>query len=201
VLLLFLHAAFVACYKSFADGSVSMIVSLVVTGVVFLIAVAVLRFCCKQYCTPGGYGVPLFPLLPALSMFINTFLLGHVNHMAYERFAIWTAVVTGEAAGSAAAAAGWGSAFSGGEHAGLGGRVGKLRVLLLAPGLVQKIIEAVEEAPAQYCQICAARPAVVERCDVICCPGYVFVLIAENLKAQWPWWGGAGAGAGVNVAN
>eukprot|EP00775_Hariotina_reticulata_P001934 gene1934-2264_t len=86
--------AFVACYKIFPDGSVSFIASLVATAAVFLIAVAILRFCCKQYCTPGGYGVLLFPLTPAVSMFINTFLLGQLNHLAFIRFAIWTGAIT-----------------------------------------------------------------------------------------------------------
>eukprot|EP00878_Enallax_costatus_P010328 GHUV01010780.1.p4 GENE.GHUV01010780.1~~GHUV01010780.1.p4 ORF type:complete len:107 (+),score=26.11 GHUV01010780.1:677-997(+) len=48
----------------------------------------------KQYNPPAGYGVPLFPYVPALSVGINAFLLGQLKQAAYERFGIWTAFVT-----------------------------------------------------------------------------------------------------------
>jgi APA family basic amino acid/polyamine antiporter len=52
--------------------------------------------CRKQFRKAQGYGVPLFPWVPAASVFLNTFLLGQLGKPAYERFGIWTAAVTGE---------------------------------------------------------------------------------------------------------
>jgi hypothetical protein len=41
--------------------------------------------------------VPLFPFVPALSVGLNTFLLGQLDRDAYIRFGIWTVAVTGAA--------------------------------------------------------------------------------------------------------
>jgi hypothetical protein len=44
---------------------------------------------------PSSYSVPLFPFVPALSVGLNTFLLGQLDRDAYIRFGIWTVAVTG----------------------------------------------------------------------------------------------------------
>jgi APA family basic amino acid/polyamine antiporter len=70
-------------------------VGLVVTAAVALVTTASMHLLCrKQFRKAQGYGVPLFPWVPAASMFLNTFLLGQLNVAAYERFGIWSGVVT-----------------------------------------------------------------------------------------------------------
>ena len=39
---------------------------------------------------PKVWGVPLVPWLPALSIFINIFLLGSIDLDSYIRFGVWT---------------------------------------------------------------------------------------------------------------
>lgn len=41
-------------------------------------------FCPRQF-EPQGYAVPLYPYLPAASLFINTFLLGQLDEKSYKR--------------------------------------------------------------------------------------------------------------------
>jgi hypothetical protein len=48
---------------------------------------------------PSSYTVPLFPFVPALSVGLNTFLLGQLDRDAYIRFGIWTVAVTGAVLG------------------------------------------------------------------------------------------------------
>ncbi|GFH08147.1 AA_permease_C domain-containing protein [Haematococcus lacustris] len=49
---------------------------------------------CKQDFVPAGYKVPLFPGIPAASIFVNTFLLGQLDQKSYERFGWWTLAAT-----------------------------------------------------------------------------------------------------------
>ncbi|KAK7392935.1 hypothetical protein VNO78_21385 [Psophocarpus tetragonolobus] len=42
---------------------------------------------------PKCWGVPLVPWLPALSIFINVFLLGSIDVHSYVRFLVWTALL------------------------------------------------------------------------------------------------------------
>ena len=70
-------------------------------GGVWLLIVAVVAFagvlvsCCvmvKPQYTPVGYKAPFYPVLPALSVALNTFLMGQLQPLAYLRFGVWTAV-------------------------------------------------------------------------------------------------------------
>lgn len=83
-----LAAAFTIVYQLYPDDWIG----LVVTGALGILVTASMQFTCKQYNRPVKYGVPLFPWVPALSVGLNTFLLGQLNAKAYERFGIWTAV-------------------------------------------------------------------------------------------------------------
>ncbi|GLC61629.1 hypothetical protein PLESTB_001784700 [Pleodorina starrii] len=49
---------------------------------------------CKPAYIPSGYKVPLYPLIPCASIFINTFLLGQLSMESYQRFGWWTLGVT-----------------------------------------------------------------------------------------------------------
>ncbi|EFJ49983.1 hypothetical protein VOLCADRAFT_89329 [Volvox carteri f. nagariensis] len=40
---------------------------------------------CKPAYVPSGYKVPLYPLVPCASIFVNTFLLGQLDQASYER--------------------------------------------------------------------------------------------------------------------
>lgn len=52
-----------------------------------------LIFCPPSY-QPAGFSVPLYPITPCASIFVNTFLLGTLSQKAYLRFAWWTLAVT-----------------------------------------------------------------------------------------------------------
>lgn len=69
-------------------------IGMVVCAAVGIAATICMQIFLKQYNRPDGYGVPLFPYVPALSVGVNAFLLGQLKQAAYERFGIWTAVVT-----------------------------------------------------------------------------------------------------------
>jgi len=70
-------------------------ISLVVTAAVAVAATISMAIVCRgQFRRPISYGVPLFPWVPAFSVMLNTFLLGQLDKLAYERFGIWTAAVT-----------------------------------------------------------------------------------------------------------
>jgi APA family basic amino acid/polyamine antiporter len=85
-------AVFTICY-ALVPGWIGLVVTAAV-AVAATISMAI--FCRGQFRRPTSYGVPLFPWVPAFSVMLNTFLLGQLDKMAYERFGIWTAVVTGE---------------------------------------------------------------------------------------------------------
>lgn len=42
---------------------------------------------------PKLWGVPLVPWLPSLSVAINIFLLGSIDHISFIRFAVWTVII------------------------------------------------------------------------------------------------------------
>jgi hypothetical protein len=85
-------AAFTIVYQ-LVDGWIG----LVITAAIAIVTTASMHLLCrKQFRKAQGYGVPLFPWVPAASVFLNTFLLGQLGKPAYERFGIWTAAVTGE---------------------------------------------------------------------------------------------------------
>eukprot|EP00882_Tetradesmus_deserticola_P025744 GHRQ01028303.1.p1 GENE.GHRQ01028303.1~~GHRQ01028303.1.p1 ORF type:complete len:135 (-),score=23.88 GHRQ01028303.1:177-581(-) len=69
---------------------------MVICAAVAIAAAVSLQLSCKQHNAPVLYGVPLFPYVPALSVAVNTFLLGQLQKPAYERFGIWTAIITCE---------------------------------------------------------------------------------------------------------
>lgn len=70
-------------------------IPLVVCGAVYVVLTGSMHFFCRgQFKQMGAYGVPLFPWVPAASVFLNTFLLGQLDQLAYERFGIWTAAIT-----------------------------------------------------------------------------------------------------------
>jgi APA family basic amino acid/polyamine antiporter len=82
--------AFTVVYQLLPNDFIGM----VVCAAVGIAATICMQVFLKQYNLPGGYGVPLFPYVPALSVGVNAFLLGQLKQAAYERFGIWTAVVT-----------------------------------------------------------------------------------------------------------
>eukprot|EP00879_Flechtneria_rotunda_P025071 GHRR01026612.1.p1 GENE.GHRR01026612.1~~GHRR01026612.1.p1 ORF type:complete len:186 (-),score=25.11 GHRR01026612.1:360-917(-) len=84
-------AAFTACYWI----SLDLWVGMVVTAAVFVAVVLSMFITHRKGQLPGSYAVPLFPFIPALSVGLNTFLLGALPQDAYVRFGIWTAAVTG----------------------------------------------------------------------------------------------------------
>lgn len=45
---------------------------------------------CPGPALPLPLQVPFFPFLPALSVFVNTFLLGQLDEKSYVRFGWWT---------------------------------------------------------------------------------------------------------------
>ncbi|KAJ9511687.1 hypothetical protein QJQ45_017993, partial [Haematococcus lacustris] len=69
-------------YNSQSKGLIAMAVLLVAS-------IVSMTFVCKQDHVPTGYKVPLFPAIPALSIFVNTFLLGQLDVRSYERFGWW----------------------------------------------------------------------------------------------------------------
>eukprot|EP00879_Flechtneria_rotunda_P002193 GHRR01002379.1.p1 GENE.GHRR01002379.1~~GHRR01002379.1.p1 ORF type:complete len:523 (+),score=115.42 GHRR01002379.1:1539-3107(+) len=83
--------AFTACYWI----SLDLWVGMVVTAAVFVAVVLSMFITHRKGQLPGSYAVPLFPFIPALSVGLNTFLLGALPQDAYVRFGIWTAAVTG----------------------------------------------------------------------------------------------------------
>lgn len=87
-----MRAAFTLCYQLAQHSWVS----LVVCGAVGIATVVSMHLTCVQHNPPSTYGVPLFPYVPALSAGLNCFLLGQLKAAAYERFAVWSAFVTGE---------------------------------------------------------------------------------------------------------
>ncbi|KAL6759515.1 amino acid permease-domain-containing protein [Haematococcus lacustris] len=62
---------------------------LIAMAVLFIASVVSMTFVCKQEYIPATYKVPLFPAIPALSIFVNIFLLGQLSKRSYERFAWW----------------------------------------------------------------------------------------------------------------
>ncbi|KAJ9514374.1 hypothetical protein QJQ45_012299 [Haematococcus lacustris] len=62
---------------------------LIAMAVLFIASVVSMTFVCKQEYIPATYKVPLFPAIPALSIFVNVFLLGQLSKRSYERFAWW----------------------------------------------------------------------------------------------------------------
>lgn len=63
---------------------------LVAMGTCFIASVFVFWLTVKQDYIPEGYKVPLFPFIPAGSIFVNCFLLGQLDEKSYIRFAWWT---------------------------------------------------------------------------------------------------------------
>lgn len=86
----YLAAVFTICYQ----GIQGNFIGLVVSGAVGIATTVSLHLSCKQYNPPSSYGVWLFPYVPALSVWLNCFLLGQLKAAAYERFGIWTVIVT-----------------------------------------------------------------------------------------------------------
>lgn len=83
-------AAFTTVYQLVPGDYIGM----VVCAVVGIAATICMHVCLKQYNPPAGYGVPLFPYVPALSVGVNAFLLGQLKQAAYKRFGVWTALVS-----------------------------------------------------------------------------------------------------------
>ncbi|WIA23368.1 hypothetical protein OEZ85_000131 [Tetradesmus obliquus] len=92
-LLLLVGAAltFTIVYWVMPDSYIGMIVA----AAVFVLMAFTLFFTGRQGHRPSSYSVPLFPFVPALSVGLNTFLLGQLDRDAYIRFGIWTVAVTG----------------------------------------------------------------------------------------------------------
>jgi hypothetical protein len=65
---------------------------LVVAAVVFAVALVSCSVLVKPQYTPAGYKAPLYPVVPALSVALNTFLMGQLQPLAYVRFGVWTAM-------------------------------------------------------------------------------------------------------------
>ncbi|MCO5605064.1 hypothetical protein L7F22_059242 [Adiantum nelumboides] len=42
---------------------------------------------------PQKWGTPLVPWLPSLSIAMNVFLLGSIDHLSFARFAVWTGII------------------------------------------------------------------------------------------------------------
>lgn len=82
---------FTICYQLLPNDYIGM----VVCAAVFVVATCALASTFGRGSVPHSYAVPLFPFVPALSVALNTFLLGQLDKMAYERFGIWTAAITG----------------------------------------------------------------------------------------------------------
>eukprot|EP00882_Tetradesmus_deserticola_P006703 GHRQ01007056.1.p1 GENE.GHRQ01007056.1~~GHRQ01007056.1.p1 ORF type:complete len:407 (+),score=118.31 GHRQ01007056.1:579-1799(+) len=90
----FIVAASLAFTIVYQLQAASAWVGMVICATVAIAAAVSLQLSCKQRNAPMLYGVPLFPYVPALSVAVNTFLLGQLQKPAYERFGIWTAVIT-----------------------------------------------------------------------------------------------------------
>lgn len=85
-------AVFTVGWKATEVGSVAERAMLGVGACVWGLATAAFAFLCRPTYTAPRYTAPVYPVLPALSMAFNVFLLGQLGTPAYERFGIWTAV-------------------------------------------------------------------------------------------------------------
>lgn len=70
-------------------------IGLLVPGAVLVAAAISYAILVKNEYLPERYKVPLFPFLPIASVGLNTFLLGQLPKLSYERFGIWTAACIG----------------------------------------------------------------------------------------------------------
>ncbi len=59
---------------------------LLALGLCFLASIASFKFTVPQAYVPPGFTVPLWPIIPCGSVFINTFLLGQLDEQSYKRF-------------------------------------------------------------------------------------------------------------------
>lgn len=50
--------------------------------------------CLAQYHPSAGWSVPYMPWPPALSIFLNVFLMSSLKKLSFQRFGIWTVLIT-----------------------------------------------------------------------------------------------------------
>lgn len=68
-------------------------IGLIICAAIFIAITISFAVVVKRHYTPSKFKVPLYPFLPACSVFLNIFLLGQVPSgvVAYRRFGIWVA--------------------------------------------------------------------------------------------------------------
>lgn len=59
-----------------------------------LVVVISMKIFCKEAYIPKGFKTPVMPFLPALSVLLNTFLLGTLNLVDYQKFGFFLVVIT-----------------------------------------------------------------------------------------------------------
>ncbi|KHN48118.1 Cationic amino acid transporter 1 [Glycine soja] len=89
LVLIFGSSCGVSAYWANSDG----IIGYVICVPLWLLGTGGLWLGVPMAKTPKLWGVPLVPWLPALSIFINIFLLGSIDVASYIRFGVWTALL------------------------------------------------------------------------------------------------------------
>ncbi|BFG28197.1 hypothetical protein CerSpe_144720 [Prunus speciosa] len=93
---------FIACLVLIVGSSIATSVywsktdkwtAYVVTAPLWFLGTLGIWILVPQARNPKLWGVPLVPWLPSLSVAINIFLLGSIDHVSFIRFAVWTVII------------------------------------------------------------------------------------------------------------
>ncbi|KAI5077395.1 hypothetical protein GOP47_0007219 [Adiantum capillus-veneris] len=89
VLMIVLSSAATAYYWAVSDDWLAYTITLPI----WFLSTLCLALFVPQVRRPQVWGTPLVPWLPSISIAMNIFLLGSIDHLSFARFAVWTLII------------------------------------------------------------------------------------------------------------